>query len=60
MLERWQALTQVKWPSLDAANFATLLFWLAGLALVGGVIVAALPRLRLEPERPAARDGHAV
>jgi hypothetical protein len=54
MLERWAALTQVKWPTLDAANIATLLFWLAGLALVGGVIVAALPRLRLEPERPAA------
>jgi TRAP-type C4-dicarboxylate transport system permease small subunit len=64
MTERWEALTKASWPALDLANFTVLLFWLAGLALAGGLIVAVVSRLRLEPlpsrdqQRPACRGAH--
>lgn len=53
MAERWDALARVPWPSLDASNLAVLLAWMAGLALAGGLVVAAVSRLRLEPRAPA-------
>jgi hypothetical protein len=52
MEERWDALAKVRWPAFDAANLATLLFWLAGLALAGALIVYVVSRLRLEPPAP--------
>jgi hypothetical protein len=63
MTERWDALARVPWPGLDASNLAVLLVWLAGLALAGGLVVAVVSRLRLEPQAPgrspvaAARAG---
>jgi len=62
MTERWDALVRVPWPSLDLANAVMLLVWLAGLALAGGLVVAVVSRLRLQPAPanspvPAARAG---
>lgn len=48
MADRWEALAKVPWPTLDADNVVTLLLWLAGLALAGGLVVAVVSRLRLE------------
>jgi len=63
MTERWDALVRVPWPSLDLANAVVLLIWLAGLALAGGLVVAVVSRLRLQPAPghspvPAARAGN--
>ena len=52
MTERWDALARVPWPGLDASNAVVLLVWLAGLALAGGLVVAVVSRLRLEPQAP--------
>jgi len=49
MAERWDALVKAPWPSLDAPALVVLLLWLAGLALAGGLVVAIVSRLRLEP-----------
>jgi hypothetical protein len=52
MAERWEALANARWPTLDAANVMQLMFWLAGLALAGGLVVAVVARLGFD--RPAA------
>ena len=49
MGERWDALANVRWPSLDMANLVPLLLWSAGLALAASGVVAMVKRLRLEP-----------
>ena len=49
MGERWDALANVRWPSLDMANLVLLMFWSAGLALAASGVVAMVKRLRLEP-----------
>jgi hypothetical protein len=59
-VERWEAMTQVRWPTLDAANVTTLLFWIAGLALAGGVISAVVARMRLEQQGSPASDDRAI
>jgi hypothetical protein len=56
MSERWDALASVRWPSLDMSNLPLLLFWAAGLSLAAGAAIAAVKRLRLEPE-PLQRSG---
>jgi HupE / UreJ protein len=67
MLERWEALKQAPWPSLDAAGLVTLARWAAGLLLVFGAACllakwwgrkfpprVELPETRIEqPERAA-------
>jgi hypothetical protein len=49
MTERWTALASVNWPTLELASVTVLLFWLAGLTLASGVVVAVTSRLRLAP-----------
>ena len=49
MSERWDALANVRWPSLDMANLLLMMFWTAGLALAASGIVAMVKRLPLEP-----------
>jgi hypothetical protein len=49
MGERWDALANVRWPSLDMANLVLLMFWSAGLTLAASGVVVMVKRLRLEP-----------
>jgi HupE / UreJ protein len=49
MSERWEALSSVRWPTLDMSNLLLLLIWAGGLALAAGVVVATVKRLPLEP-----------
>ena len=56
MEERWEALAKVRWPTVDVANLSLLVFWMAGLALAAGVVVATVKRLPLEPV-PLPRAG---
>jgi hypothetical protein len=55
MTDRWDALSRVRWPSLDAANVTTLLFWAGALVLLATGVRAAVTRLRLETVPPAHR-----
>ena len=59
MTERWEALSKVRWPTLDVANLSLLVFWMAGLALAAGAAVAVVTRLRLETP-PADEQGEAA
>lgn len=52
MLERGEALLKQPWPRPTLADFAIVLFWLAGLAVAAWAISLAARRLRLVP-RPA-------
>ena len=56
MSERWEALSSVRWPTLDMSNLLLLLIWAGGLALAAGVVVATVKRLPLEPV-PLPRAG---
>ena len=61
MSERWDALANVRWPSLDMTSLPLLLFWAAGLALAAGAVVATVKRLPLEPAPlPSARQNTAA
>ena len=55
MEERFDALTKLRWPPLDAANAASLFVWIGALALVGGLVLAAVSGLRLDSQ-PAQRS----
>ena len=48
MTERWEALSKVRWPTLDLANLSLLVFWMAGLALAACDVIEVVTRLRLE------------
>jgi hypothetical protein len=63
MADRWDALGQARWPTLDRSDLPLLLFWAAGLVLAAGGAIAAVRRLRLDPatfsrnaEEPGARS----
>ena len=56
MTQRWEALSKVRWPSLDMANLTLLVFWMAGLALAAGAVIAVVTRLRLEPSVREGRE----
>ena len=49
MGERWDALANVRWPSLDMTNLLLLMLWTGGLALAAAGVIATVKRLPLEP-----------
>jgi len=58
MTERWDVLARERWPALDLASLPTLLYWVAGLTLLAGGVIAAVGRLRLDSDAEIARKAN--
>jgi len=48
MTDRWDALSKVRWPSLDIAHLTPVVLWVIGIILLGGGLRAVVARLRLD------------
>ena len=56
MEERWDALSKVHWPKVDAANLATVALWALAIVVLAAAAVALARRLRLGTATPGLKQ----
>jgi len=49
MVDRWDALGRMPWPSLGVADLVPVLLWSVGLVAAAAGVRAVLSKLRVEP-----------